>query len=269
MIHDATWEARFAASLTRLGECDREYTFRIANGYTGKPRASSLGSCARQQWYAMRQTPVTDAQDPPWPTMMGYAGEAIAREVLRDMGYSVDTATIPDDLPYSGHVDDIISGLDLGDERVVWDNKVRGVYGMRTLMTKGLPAADPEMYVQMQAYMAALGLRRAMLTILPHDLRLMMREVRTYKLAGSPLVHRIMVNADAKTQEIARARAVEIAGASALDVIVRREFNPASKAHEVFPCGFCEWRSRCLADDFTTEQIEVTRLPDYELDLEA
>ena len=268
MMSNAEFAKRFTDSLRALDEEDREYSFSIRTGHTGKPRASSLGGCARKQLYAMRGTPKTEILDPPWAPMMGHAGEAIVRQVLIHMGYVVQTAMLPDNLPFSGHIDDQLHGLDL-DVPTLWDNKVRGVYGARMLVTKGLPAADTEMYLQMQAYMLALGLKQCMLTIEPHDLSLMKREVKSYKMdVASPLVFRIMIEADKAAQDVAMARATELAAAKALDLMVHREYNNASSS---FPCGWCEWRTQCVVDDTIEEQTTLTTVPAEwtELDLEG
>ena len=257
LMSNAEFTARFIAALRSLDEEDHEYTFGIHTGHTGKPRASSLGGCGRKQLYAMKGTAKTEILDPPWAPMMGYAGETIARQVLIRMGYSVQTMMLPDNLPFSGHIDDQLSGLDL-EVPTLWDNKVRGAYGMRMLVTKGLPQADTEMYLQMQAYMLALGLKQCMLTIEPHDLSMMKRELKSYKFdMESPLVHRIVIQADKAAQDVAMARATELAGAAALDLMVRREHN---NQKTTFPCGWCDWRTQCILDD-EGDQVVLTPMP--------
>lgn len=269
MMSSTEFTRRFAEAFHQLDTEDREMRFMLTSGHTGKPRASSLGSCGRKQDYQMNSVEPTDIGDPPWAASMGYAGEALAREALRLMGYTMETAVVPEDLVFSGHIDDLISGLDLDDEVLVWDNKVRGTYGMRMLMTKGLPAADVEMYLQMQAYMWGLGKKRCMITVEPHDLSLMKREVKSYMKGAdvSPLIHRIVIDADPAAQRVAIARATEAQAAANLGIRIRREYNNAS---DKFPCGWCEWRSRCIRDDNIKEQLELTPIPSQwtALDLE-
>ena len=251
--------ARWLEALDQLGDEDAQYTFRIESGHTGKPRASSVGGCGRQQGYATTGVPKTDPGGPPWAAMMGYAGEAIVRRVLTRMGYEMTSVELPKDLVFSGHVDDVIRGLDL-DIPHVWDNKVRGTYGMRMLIQQGLPTADPQMYLQMQLYMLALGLSKTMLTIVPHDLSMMRREVKSYKLdVDSPLIYRIIVDADTAAQDVALTRATEVAAANALSVVIRREYD-----RKGFPCtwngGGCEWFTRCVVDD-DGDQLQLTPIP--------
>ena len=269
MYSEAEFTARWIAAFRELADGDVELSFRLASGHTGKPRASSLGDCARKQLYACTGVPHTDSGDPPWAATMGYAGEALCRETLRHMGYTVTHVDIPDDLPFSGHIDDVLEGLDL-DCLTLWDNKVRGTYGMRQLITRGLPAADPTMYLQMQAYMYALGLTQCMITVQPHDLSLMKREVSSYMkgYGGSPLIHRIVIQADREAQEIALVRSTELQAAINLDTMVRREYNNAKTA---FPCGWCDWHAQCIVDDSIADQLELTSMPDYaeEINLEG
>ena len=516
---------RFHASITEIADDDIEYTFKTNHVSTGKPSASGIGSCARKQWYSLTNTPATEPPGLPWASMMGFAGEAIVRETLWNMGYTVEKAELPTDLPYSGSVDDVLHGLDL-DQWTLWDNKVRGAYGMRVLIRDGLPKADADMYVQMQCvdpstpvlkadltwspigdlsvgdqlfsftdgksetarrltttsveavrttedlafalhtasgrtiiaskthkflsygadgkglawrtvetlmrpygktkkrayladwqapwstrrsfddgwvsgildgegcvtlrsdthsgttvgftqnegevltrgvdllrtagyevvvspangqdstkiarvnggiralmkllgeyrpmrllskflgkddsyamwltpdeivdvtplgvrtlvdiqtgtgtfladgyashncYMKALEVSQCIITVVPHDLSIMRREIKSYKLEADPLIHRIILYADEETQACAATRATELTAAKNLGVLPRREFNPMDKRDAVFPCGYCEWRTQCVVDDLTKDQLDITPLPKWAdtIDLEA
>src|SRR3990167_6534303 len=93
---------------------------------TTGPRASGLASCARKQFYEVTAAPITNPTEKTsgWPQLMGYAGQAVATMVLRRMGYEVldeeKTVSLGEGV-ISGHMDGVLTGLDLGDEKVVWD----------------------------------------------------------------------------------------------------------------------------------------------------
>ena len=275
MFTEAEFAERFVAALCTLQDEDRTYEFRVESGVTGKPRASSLGSCARQQYYKLTKTPVTESVDvktgkfSPWSALMGHAGQSLAELVLQRMGYTITVRGLPDDLPYSGHIDGILSGLDL-EKPALWDSKIRSEYGVRQLATKSVKQTDLEMYMQMQAYMKALHLTYAVLTVIPHSLSSMRQEMSRYKLdIPSVQVTRVIIEADSEAQDILTQRAIDLAAAQAMGVMVHREFNPVGKEHAVFPCGWCEWRTQCMVDEFIEEQITVTPLPVATVDLEA
>lgn len=234
----------------------------------GKPRASGIGTCARQQLLKLNHEEETDPGDAQygWPAWMGYAGEEISARILTQMGYVLARPDLgPSDI-MSGHIDRTITGLDFEDEVVLWDSKLRNVFGMKMLVqNSNLRKTDPQMYLQMQHYMERLGLKRTMLTIMPHDYSTFKSECRRYKVdIVEPLVHRIFVAADKKAQQLATDRAATLIAAQNMDMMVRREFNPGKM---VFPCTFCPYHQRCIMVDleFSVDDsglIEVPVIPE-------
>lgn len=246
---DAEFAMRFLAALDEMAqEPVLEFAVRIENGSSELPRASGIGSCARRQLYKLSGMAETDKRSAVdnWPAWMGWCGQEIVIEALKRMGYTHDMPELPANANISGHIDGVLSGLDLGDEAVVFDSKLRNVYGEKKLIMDG---PDDEMYYQMQAYMTALDLERTLVLVLPHDLSTWRTEVKrnakNFTMA-EPLVQRVWVEADVGAQKIVEERARGLMAANALGLMVRREFNPA---RDSFPCDWCGFKTRCLADD--------------------
>lgn len=260
MMVDEEFAREFRAALGRLATKERlDYSVTIESGFLGLPRASSIGSCARQQLYLLRCEPQTDAPDPTssWPAWLGNAGQVIVAGVLREMGYTVEEGIdINIGGVLSGHLDGELSGLDL-DETYVWDCKLRNVYGFLEMLSNG---PDLVTYLQMQAYMHARGRNRALITVLPFDLSIWRTELRRRKL-DDIVVHRIVVEANTEAQELIFKRAEALVTANTLGTLVHREFSPVSMPDARFPCGYCPWRTRCVIDDLDEEALAVPAVP--------
>ena len=253
MYSDEEWGEAWLEAMRRVAEYD---TIRldvvIEGGDVGLPRASSIGICSRQQWYRLTDTPKTDVLTPMhnWSAWMGWAGQELVVTILREMGYTVSVpplGIVRDVL--SVHPDGEISGLDLGDEVVLWDGKVRNAYGYKSLLKGRMRAVDPPMYLQMQVGMEAQGRDKCVVTLHPHDLSTTTLELKKYKLDGkvhNAVAHRLWVERDVEAQQLAVDRATALITASSLNLMVNREANPAK---DRFPCGFCPWRARCPEDD--------------------
>lgn len=260
LFSDEEFAARYVDAMRRLDERGFTIATAIESGDMNLPRASSIGSCAAKQLYRLRGDPQTDRVPAQynWSSWMGTAGQEVTTAILREMGYEVQTdVDVLESDVMSGHVDGIISGLDL-DEPMVWDSKLRNLYGFRTLVRDGI-STDPEMYYQMQAYMHFLGLTRALVTVHPHDYSSQRLDARKFKMEiADTIVHRIFVAYDKDAAELAVARAETLQSARALNLMVAREFNPADGK---WPCTFCGWMSRCLADDFERTAQGVVEVP--------
>lgn len=263
---DDEFVRRWLAAMTEMDNEDyMEYRFVIENGDSGMPRASGIGGCAARTMYRINGTEPTDLRraEYNWSAWMGYAGQEFKAEIMRRMGYTVRTVHVPlrSDV-MTGHIDGTVCGLDMGDEPVLWDSKLRNLFGFRKLVVEGLPKGDPEMYLQMQWYMGELGLKWALVTIAPHDYSSMRNEVTRYKLpVFNAIVHRIIIPFDQKAYELACERARVLLAAKELGLMVAREFNPGKPADARFPCGFCPFMSRCLADDFERSVAGVVEVP--------
>ena len=269
---DAEFAERWLAAMASVAAKPRaEYAVVIESGDEGLPRASSIGNCARQQGYRLTYTPETDPSHPSqsWSQWMGYAGQEFASTVLTEMGYAVERPGLLQSDYMTGHPDGVLTGLDFGSARVLWDAKVRNVWGFRDLLSKPLKVADQSIYLQLQFYMAQLGAVFGVVTIHPHDLSTWKTELRRSKqeikdAITEPVVHRVFIEADPVAQEIAERRARDLLSAKALDLVPAREFNPLDPKDARFPCGWCSWRSRCLTDDINAVEgrvVEVTPIP--------
>lgn len=260
---DAEWSKRWLAGMQAEEQQPvREYTVRLEHGgSTGLPYASGLGECARQLFMSIQKEEKSDPGHPMynWPTYMGYAGETYNRTILERMGYTVER---PERIIHEGvvtvHPDGVLSGLDFL-EPVLWDGKVRSSYAYKMLATQPMRQFDPTMYMQMQVSMAATNTKLTMVTLHPHDLSAVRGDMRRYKWGEhvvNPVSQRLFVSADAKAQELAVDRARALLAARELDMMVQREYNPTSVKHSTFPCGFCEWRTKCQAIDLEYEGRE-------------
>lgn len=270
-VADDVFATRWVAAMQQLGG-DPTIALNVVidnSGDEGLPRASSIGGCAARTLYRITNTPKSDT--PPvehsWSAWMGYAGQELKAEILRRMGYLVTTAhpTLRSAV-MTGHIDGLIKGLDLGDELVLWDSKIRNLFGYRKLVREGLPKGDPEMYLQMQWYMGQLGLKWALVTIAPHDYSSMRNENTRYKVGiHNVIIQRIVLPFEQRAYELAEERARTINAAKELGLQVAREFNPTNPNDFRFPCSFCPWLTKCMADDFERSVegvLEVPPIPD-------
>ena len=266
LYSDVEFGTRFTAAMAEIAKLPKAvYEVVIESGDVGLPRASGIGSCARQQFMKLTDEPITDpgrsAQN--WSSWMGYAGQELSGAVLREMGYQLTVPPLAflNDV-IAVHPDGVLTGLDFGTESVLWDSKVRNVYGYKELVSKPLKAHDVQMYLQMQAGMGALGLTRTMVTVHPHDLSTMRVELARSKITHvpEPVAHRIFVAANKEAQQLAIDRANTLLAAKAMNLMVRREFTPGK---DKFPCGYCPWYQRCVTVDleYSVKEDELLRVP--------
>jgi hypothetical protein len=269
LLSDAEWSSRFIQAMgQQAAEPVQEYTTRIELGVTGGlPRASGIGDCGRKQFYSVTGAPTTDVLSPSgnWNATMGWLGQEYVTQLLRRMGYAVE---VPEDrIEVEGvigvHPDGILTGLDF-DEPVLWDSKLRGSYAYKMLTGSPMRAVDPQMYLQMQVGMQAVGAKRTMVTVHPHDLSAVRNDMKRYGWGThipEPVATRLFVAADAKAQTLALDRARGILAAKELGLMVRREFNPGSREHAKFPCGFCPYLSACQMADWSYKEEDLITLP--------
>lgn len=260
---DAEFARAFRRAMALLEAAPFDLTVRIESGSEGKIRASSIGDCSRRQLFMLRGEGETDMADPAsaWAPWMGHLGEAIVGQVLDRMGYERTKPDLPEHTSVSGHVDGVLTGLDLGTERVVWDSKVRGPYRAKMLIQLGLPAADPVMAAQLQWYAKATETERAMITLHPHDLSAWKLELkRSHLEVAEPVVQRLWIKADTGVQARLEERAEAITAASALGLMVNREFNPGL---DRWPCEYCPFRMACIGVDldYSTHPGDLVQVP--------
>jgi hypothetical protein len=183
--------------------------------------------------------------------MLGNLGQGLAAAVLKHMGYTVlaeeEECSIADGL-ISGHLDGELTGLDLEDEVVVWDSKLRNIWGLFGtkksfgLVTHGLPYASQEIYLQLQSYMLARQRERAIITAHPFDMSVTKQQAAIKKMEALP-AYRLVMEADEEAQQLAIQRGQLVAVAANLGLSVTAEYSPAVDS---YPCDYCEWKARCM-----------------------
>ena len=222
-------------------------------------RASSIGNCTRQQWYRITRSIRTGSSgENTWANLMGHAGQVVVAAALRAMGYVVDNEEQTGEWEgIRGHIDGTLSGNEFGNELVVWDSKIRNAFGYRMLL-KGLPAADPSIWLQLQVYSAALKAKQAIVTVVPFDLSTNRSLMNQYKVDGDPSLQWIVIDANKKDQELAAERAAMITYAASNDLLPSREYDPERGK---FPCTYCEWKDLCLLEGDDKSYV-VTALPE-------
>lgn len=295
LLSDAEFLKLFSDAMVELDNEGFEVTFPVESGRSGKARASSIGGCVTQQYYDLSETPKTNDTDYKgipfahnlWSSWRGTEGEGLVRLIMETMGYTImqpdvfgkcivcghpvqveDECVLCDCTDHqsviSGHVDGILTGLDLGDEQVLWDSKIRNVFGYQKLVKHEFPNSDPTMWFQMQVYLSFLDLERCMVTVMPQDLSTTRNQFqRIYKLpTENVLVQRLWIEANQTAQDLALDRASGIMAAVVLGEVPVREHDPGDKRDSVFPCGFCPWLDQCINDHLTGKAtFEIPPIP--------
>lgn len=147
-----------------------------------RPRASSLGACARQQAFTMAGTVPQDigeeasarAIDQELTAEQGRMFEPVSIKVIESMGFQVVDRQIalPDDFPVSGHPD---GRLVPGDEAARfdinwgWEHKHLGRYAYEKILKMGLFKAEPQFIVQDLMYGYGFGWDAGLFTIVAQD----------------------------------------------------------------------------------------------------
>ena len=149
-----------------------------------KPRASSIGDCARKIAYMMANTEVTDPgeDDGEITTEQGrIVDEAISQRLVRRLGEKrgdnirvVNTqVALPDGFPMTGHPD---GELSYGDEMrdvdgLLWgyEHKHLGRWGYEKTFKEGIEVGEPVYLCQMISYGLALGWDAVAAVILAQD----------------------------------------------------------------------------------------------------
>lgn len=271
LYSDHEFAQRFTSAMAGMERETNTYTFTIETGHTGMPRASGVASCARKQLLSIMDN--MDESDPAeggglWAPWMGFAGQALSGGIMQRMGYTLTFPEMQSVTVGTGHPDGVLSGLDFGEERVLWDSKVRGDFAYRMLLDvwrglKELKYVDPDMYYQMQCYMKWLGLTLCMVTVHPHDRSMAKRN----KDIIEPTVFRIFIEFNEEDYQLAETRMTELLAAKELGLMVNREFDPGNRDHLRFPCGYCPFLSICPTIDLECavgerDMVFVTPLPE-------
>lgn len=247
MLDHDQWIQSFAKALSKL---DGRVYFDLVpdeeqRDNNERLRPSSLGDCARQQWYRVTNAIVTNHPEYyAWPSLMGYAGQAIIAEALVKMGYQVtDQEATVEYRGLRGHIDGLVTGGDVGTKRVIWDSKIRSTFGYRSLL-KGLPESDRTMYVQQMLYITAAGADFGMVTVVPFDFSTNRSQMAQYKVEGDPRANRIIIEPNAEHMELIDTRIDMLDFAIDNKIVPAREYDPNNERLK-FPCPFCLYRDLC------------------------
>lgn len=215
-----------------------------------KPRASGLADCARKQWYAMTDVPITNPGDKTqlFTNEQNRDLEDTTCKVLANMGYPVvdRQISLPEDYPVTGHPDGAFSPT------VGFEHKVLGKYSYMKVFQNGLFAEKPGYITQAALYGDALGWDKAQFVILSADHTATRQEASRSR---QPWAQRedwnpkfqfpvVDINELKPLIPVMHARAEQLSEAAQSDTLVEREYS----GEEKFPCGYCEWKDRCNVD---------------------
>lgn len=170
-----------------------------------KPRASSLGSCARQQAFMMAGTPHDEtgkseasarSTDGELTAEQGRMFEDLSVRVIENMGFGIvdrqlcighpkctpESIQGPEDFPVSGHPDGRLVQMVRGEWKMEpydapladgltwgWEHKHLGRYAYEKIIKEGLMKAEPVFIMQGGMYGYALGWDASLFTIIAQD----------------------------------------------------------------------------------------------------
>lgn len=159
-----------------------------AVGQRGKPRASSLGACAREQAYMMAGTehdPIgTEGSarqtDGELTAEQGRMFEDLSVRIIEKLGFSVvdRQVELPPEYPVTGHPDgrlwrvpETYSEARELEDGLVWgfEHKHLGRWGYEAVLKQGLMEAEPGYVLQSGLYGDALGWDAALFVIVAQD----------------------------------------------------------------------------------------------------
>jgi hypothetical protein len=163
-------------------------------GERNKTRASSLGSCARQQGYMMagvEHDPIgvegsARQTDQELTAEQGRMFEDLSVSILATMGFEVidRQISLPDDYPVTGHPDGALGNID----GLFWgfEHKHLGRWAYEAVLKDGLLAAEPGYVLQAGLYGDALGWDAAQFVIVAQDSSSVRGDITANLRARSP-----------------------------------------------------------------------------------
>ncbi len=242
------WERAYARSFSRI---KGPFVFDPRTGSSHPEfvgfRMSSMGDCARRLYYdgvMGGEGRVEEAIT--WPQAIGYAGQELAAEALKGMGYRLfDQENEVTWENMVGHTDGMLTGYDLGDMVATWDAKVKNSFAFRDMVTKGLPRADVGIYVQQMCYIKATGADCGIVTVHAADHTDTRSRLKQYKVEANPLVHRIVLERDEEVFELIEERAYMLELAVGKKTLPACEYDPIKGQ---FPCTYCPHMQQCILD---------------------
>lgn len=221
------------------------------------PSPSTISQCTRQHWFRVKQVPRTDppkaetilAADEGWLvepkvfSLLEAAGYEVGREVECVWDWWPGDPGTPDGWAYNPSTD----------KPYIVDAKRIGGWSYLYINENGLRSERPDYYDQMQLYMEATHIRRALVVVLcadPFSAQWIWKKIKKHK-EPLPTVY-------VEEYEYVRDRVKELIGRAEMlnDVIERyenadavpRDYDPHD---DKFPCGsfarpYCNWRKACV-----------------------
>ena len=261
MFTDVEFTSRYTKALGELGEQDLTVCFIHENRKGTKPRASGIGNCARQQYYSLIGAPETNLMDEAmnWPQLMGTAGQSLVSATLRQMGYTVydeEQEVVVDDI-LVGHIDGMISGLDLEDKKAVFDVKLKNIWGLwgtknsLGIISNDLKESNYEIYMQLQTYVHGKDADLGIIFACPFDMSVNRLEANKRKALVAP-VYRIFSERSQDAAKLAVDRAMMLVAAARAGILPQTEFDPVTTN---FPCNYCAYKALCISEGPTTGYV--------------
>jgi hypothetical protein len=212
-----------------------------------KPRASGLADCARKQWFAMTNEPVTNYGEivQAFTNEQNRHLEDTTCTVLEAIGMPVvdRQISLPEDYPVTGHPDGAFA------DGWGFEHKVLGYYSFMQVFKNGLYTEKPGYVTQAALYGDALGWDNTQFVILAGDHTKLrsdsarsrqpwaMREDWHPKVQLPVIDNRQLAPLVPQMKQ----RAANLSTAAAAGTMVEREYSGTER----FPCGYCEWADRC------------------------
>lgn len=236
------------------------------HGEVRTPRLSATGHCLRQQYYEITGASenAIDASNP-WELSDGNLHEGDIKTYLRLSGFRVRDEQdevalfLEDGSAVKGHPDGIVETDIFGYDKMVLECKSAGFLGYRDICLKGIRAAQPGYYQQIQSYMAALRVLRGIFVVKAKDSGAVRRSLSGTSHHAKLYIE--IVDADQDVVDGVRARHLKLRGA--LDTLTPPdpEYKPAD-----WQCRWCRYREVCRPVLPKTDFGELTLLRAWEPD---
>ena len=181
---------------------------------------------------------------------MGTAVESVVTALFEPLGISTKQVKIlnPDIIGCRGGTVDQVWCMDYTSQQYVVEVKRLGVWSYLDLVERGVELSHPSYYAQVQLYMHALDIDKALLVAIAADptaTRWVSERIKK-RTAPPPLwVEEIEYDVSETVGLIRRARRQgQLIDDMTLTMAdVPRDYNPLS---DKFPCDYCQWQTKCI-----------------------